>query len=355
MSKIICKIRTTGAHTHTDQIMAGLEVLEKQNIIKLEFEIVKDKKDYIPEGMLEVIINNKLRILYDLNDGYDNRLKQNESYEEFYNKLLVKYDICFKRSFSSEYNSKLINKNKIYPLGLNYGVKPAVNKIEGSILENVLDKNFNTIAKRVMGYNKKFLIESFEYPPMVTDNPKVLFMARLWEPSHHNKHKSQEREYINQTRIACMRSCKEELKDNFIGGFQSSKYAEEICPELIIRDKKITQRANYIKIMKQSSICIATMGLHESIGWKFAEYIAASKAIVSEKLHYELPGEILKDINYIEFSNPNECISSIRKLLENKNYLYQMQKANYEYYHKYVRPDRLVLNSILLAINKLDI
>lgn len=46
-------------------------------------------------------------------------------------------------------------------------------------------------------------------------------------------------------------------------------------------------------MVKESDICITTTGLHRSIGWKFAEYIAASKAIVTEKLNYS-PGTELK-------------------------------------------------------------
>lgn len=35
--------------------------------------------------------------------------------------------------------------------------------------------------------------------------------------------------------------------------------------------------------MHDTDICIGSMGLHKSIGWKTGEHIAASKAIINEK------------------------------------------------------------------------
>lgn len=40
-----------------------------------------------------------------------------------------------------------------------------------------------------------------------------------------------------------------------------------------------------MRLMKQSRICIATTGLHDSIGWKFAEYVVAGRTIVIEPLN----------------------------------------------------------------------
>ena len=103
-------------------------------------------------------------------------------------------------------------------------------------------------------------------------------------------------------------------------------------------------------MVKESSICIATMGLHESIGWKFAEYVSASKAIVSEELHYEVPGDFQSGRNYLTFKTPEECVDQIDKLVKDEDYRYQMMVNNFNYYHQYVRPDRLVLNSLITIL-----
>lgn len=63
--------------------------------------------------------------------------------------------------------------------------------------------------------------------------------------------------------------------------------------------------------MYSSDICIGSMGLDESIGWKTAEYVAAGKAIIHEKMSYQIPYGFNKDTNYLEFSSADECIEKL--------------------------------------------
>ena len=64
-------------------------------------------------------------------------------------------------------------------------------------------------------------------------------------------------------------------------------------------------------MVKESDICITTTGLHRSIGWKFAEYIAASKAIVTEKLNYSPGTELKANTNFLEFDTSEELINQV--------------------------------------------
>ena len=82
--------------------------------------------------------------------------------------------------------------------------------------------------------------------------------------------------------------------------------------------------------------------------------VAASKAIVSEKLHYELPGDFKKGKNYLEFNNVDKCINSIYELIQDKNKRYNMMKNNHIYYMNYVKPDKLVFNSLRICFEKLN-
>jgi len=61
----------------------------------------------------------------------------------------------------------------------------------------------------------------------------------------------------------------------------------------------LSNRRNYLEVMKQSDICISSMGLHQSIGWKTGEYIAASKAIINESFHYKVVGDFQIGKNYL--------------------------------------------------------
>lgn len=97
-----------------------------------------------------------------------------------------------------------------------------------------------------------------------------------------------------------------------------------------------------MKTLHQSDICIGTMGLHKSIGWKTAEYVAASKGIVNETLHYEVPGNFLEGKNYLAFITNEECMTGVSKLVDDPDLLFQMKVNNRQYYENYLRPDMLI-------------
>jgi hypothetical protein len=151
---------------------------------------------------------------------------------------------------------------------------------------------------------------------------------------------------INKDRINFIRACKNEFGNKFIGGIVKDKFSEKAAPDLIIPFTQ-TKKNVFLENIKRSNICVATSGLNNSTGWKLGEYVAASRAIVSEPLHYELPGSFSAGTNYLSFSNQDELIKTIYKLMDNKELLRRMMKSNYDYYQNFVRSDMLILNSLL--------
>lgn len=351
INKPTCILKVSQVPLHLYQIIAGFILLKRSGLINLKIE---QSKEILPYNMMELNINNQLKVLYDVNDGYDNLIKNGKNYVEFMDQLLDKYDICFKRSYSQTYNSKLKNGNKIYPLGLNYMTTIRGNLAHRYYSEDPKNEKVKKLIRRIpfsKYYNNKYLIENFECKPKVSNNPKILFLARLWDPNGvelENLHpdKKAERIDINEKRVACIRACIREFGSNFIGGITPSKFANENYGDLVVNNKNITNRDGYLKLMKESDICIATTGLHNSIGWKFGEYVAASKAIVSEPLHYELPGNFKRNKNYLEFNNEKQCIKNIHQLINDKSKRYSMMQNNHIYYLNYVKPDKLILNSL---------
>ena len=102
-----------------------------------------------------------------------------------------------------------------------------------------------------------------------------------------------------------------------------------------------------MKLLREFPIGIATTGLHGSIGWKLAEYVSYSKAIVTEKLNYRVPGHFEKELNYLDFVSPEGCVESAARLFQNYSLRCQLMINNYRYYQSYLRPDSLVLNTLL--------
>lgn len=356
MNKINCTLRLSEVPLHLYQIIAGFTILDRQGVVNLTFEYISPQSNQrLPYNMMEVIIDNEIKVLYDLNDGYDNWVQNNKSYIENYNELLENYDYCFKRSFSDEYNKPLMQMEKMHKLGLNYMVTTKGNRAGWPAPCDPIKEKVKKMYRKIpftQYYDTYYRVNSFEDFPKKVEKPRILFIARLWDTNANlSKEKLEERKYINETRIQCLKRCNVEFGDQFFGGFSADDFAVQEYPELIIRDSKITKRHHYLKKVKDASICIATMGLHESIGWKFAEYVAASKAIVTEKLRYQVPGDLFEGNNFLSFNNADECIEKINVLLNDKNLLYNMMLNNYRYYHNHVRPDRLVFNTIITALN----
>jgi hypothetical protein len=360
MSKISCHLRLGEVPLHLYQIIAGFILLWKQGVIDLQIEKLKfNNPVQLPYNMLEVIVNHDVRVLYDVNDGYDNLLSHEEEYAGWYDKLLENYRFCFKRSFSQSYNSYLKQGIKIQPLGLNYMVSIPGNTAHMPMPQDPFHEKTKKLVRMLPFsefYNGLYNINSFEDIPRPQMSPRILFMARLWDANASDKwnissEKREERLYINEFRAECIRLCRKEFGERFFGGVSKSDFSCKNYPDIVIEAKDVTKRNVYLSKVKESSICIATMGLHKSTGWKLAEYVAASKAIVTEELHYEVPGNFKEHDNFLVFHTPDECIDQIDKLVNNDDLRFNIMLNNYRYYHQYVRADRLILNSLFTVLH----
>ncbi|MBC6401626.1 MAG: hypothetical protein GDA37_11570 [Ekhidna sp.] len=202
-------------------------------------------------------------------------------------------------------------------------------------------------------YYRKYSFRSsdFESQPYLHKKSKILFLTRLHNPDDVSlEHSKIERENINRNRIDCIKACKKEFPNNFIGGLESDNFSKRYQKDLVL-PTSLTKKEVFLNAVKESNICITTTGLYNSIGWKFGEYVAASRAIISESLKYELPGNFENYKNYLEFNGKDELIQNIRELLRNRDRLSErMMQENFHYYNNYLRPDVLVLNTLLRVI-----
>ena len=202
-----------------------------------------------------------------------------------------------------------------------------------------------------MNHNTIFLTEVFEDEPQFVESPKVLFSTRLWpnDPKL-SKALNEERDFINAMRVSIVKNLKEIYKENYIGGLYDTELARQLAPELIL-PSSLTIKKNYLQLLHKSDIGIGTMGLHESIGGGTGEYVAASKAIVQETLHYSVPGNFQDGVNYLSFSNVVECLAAVDKLFTSPEELYKMKCNNKGYYESYLKPESIVKNSLNLVEN----
>ena len=323
---------------HCCQIATGFLLLKEQGWDVEIQDVAQSKFSGFPDAPFVFAQYRGKTLAYDLLDGY-NEL-------ETMKLALEKADFYFKRSFNEEKNGALFPEfsGKIYPLGLNYHVTHRKNPINEGPLKRYL-KPLQGRAPDIY-----FTPEVFEgKAEQPTGKPRILFLTRLWEEeSELSDSVNAERRLINESRIHIIRTLKERYGDVFIGGLNDLPIARQLAPDLIM-PAKYTERRRYLNLLHSCDICIGTMGLHESIGWKTAEYVAAAKAIVNETLHYSVTGDFREGKNYLAFETAQECIDAVQRLVDDPEMLHSMKQANEAYYRDYLKPDTLVKNTLEIA------
>lgn len=360
---IFCRLYIYSTSEHIAQLCTGFKLLESQKLIKLSYEfnpytwdgmaLLKNVRPYDLQGMF-VVVNGTTTIFYDTTDG-----------ESLITEALEVSDFYFKRSYRSEAIPNQY-KDVIFPLGLNYEVYTgAFDSVEFSrffVNRQKLKSPKESIksAMRNIGLKYNPTINTMHKPPDRSQKPKVLFMARTWDPDNYTGgYPAENREQwkticndINETRATVISVLRKELGQQFYGGFAQNRYTEEHYKALLLSDKLASTKREYINTLGKYPICIATTGLYNSIGWKFGEYVAFSKAIVSEKLFYEVPGDFAAGKNYAEFATAEQCVEQTVMLFEDDAARHEMMENNYLYYQEYLAPDKLVWRTLERAIER---
>jgi hypothetical protein len=178
--------------------------------------------------------------------------------------------------------------------------------------------------------------------PWVAQEPRVLFMAGAWDPAQvpaEAPDKAAEFESINETRAACIRLLRREFGARFFGGLQHSEFARRRYPDVLLPQARAASKRAYLKRVRDYPVCVATTGLHGSNGWKLAEYVGLSRAIVTQRLRYAVPGEFAAPRNYLTFETADECVGQVSQLMQDATLRASQMQANQHYYHAWMRPD----------------
>jgi len=113
-----------------------------------------------------------------------------------------------------------------------------------------------------------------------------------------------------------------------------------------------SRKKHYLRLVKSADVAVATTGLRGSNGWKLAEYIAASRAVVCETPRHAATGGFGPGTHYLAFENPVECVAAVEELLADDLLRGRMMAASQEYYRRSLRPDVLVGNSLQRALDE---
>lgn len=342
MKTMDCELIIECDARHLQQVYTGLLLLEQQGLLRLHVTFLKPK---IKRSLCTVKLADKV-LVFDMHDA-----------EKFYADVLPQCDLYFKRSYSSEAAAQTGYADKIKAYGLNYHILPdyftSLYLRKTLAYYGIKDACKYLIKKvdKTQRWHFEPTIRNMVAPPELIKEPRILFMARVWDHEYDVDFEmtpefSEERLVMNEVRANCIRALKKEFGTLFTGGLEHSDYAKKHFKDCLANVPSQTSKRNYIQLVKQHPICISTAGLNQSIGWKFAEYVCLSRAIVSERLAFEVPGPFDKNQNYLEFSSVDDCVEAVTQLVNVPEKAERMMQANADYYQQYVRPDALIKNCL---------
>ncbi|MEK8088878.1 hypothetical protein [Thermithiobacillus plumbiphilus] len=349
MRGLECELLCHSNSPHLQQVYTGYHLLEKQGYLRLHQRV--DKKNIYDDrkpphlrdarhAHLLVRLGNGIFLFYDTHDSH-----------EIDKGALEQVDFYFKRSFlRGEFEDR-----RILPLGLNYPVVADgvdMRRLYRTLaLESGPGRRMN-LLKQILHREHIYLSRTQALPDFRQES-RILFMVTSWDPREApSPEKAAEREDINNMRAQCIRLLKKEFKDRFLGGFQHTEHARKNYPDCLLPDPALFRKKIFMRTMRTYPICVATSGLHASTGWKMAEYVAHSKAILSETLHYRPTGSFGPESHYLNFASAEECITQAVRLFESQPLRNRLMLNNYHYYQNHLRPDSLVLNTLAIALSE---
>ncbi len=324
---------------HLTQAVTGFLLLKEQGKISLTIEYGKFKKhcDY-----LKVLVDGKLCI-YDMADS---SIIKKELYNEcdyYFKRMCLKTDLeTYPKLFPYGFNYSCFTKGTGF-LKMNLKIYPIKKMTELLRITPFMGKFIGMTDTIEDNYYKNYECNPAEKKPF------IVFSARLWNPEKSNMEDlKEERIVINEERIDMITKLKANFGKNYIGGIYKNEFSAKRAAADVLISKEHYKKSVFIRTIKKSSIGIATPGLENSVGYKLAEYLASSMAILTHPhiKDFAFPGDFSENKNYFCYQSANECVAIIKNLLSNDAVLKKMIANNNSYYGNYLSPDKLIENTL---------
>lgn len=331
--------------SYASYYISGLwEIFGKQNVL-FRMQPFKDLKQTIAEETFDqyfaFILKNKniaKRVIVDYRDKSNintDALKWADVYAK----------VNFNTNDSDYLNLIPESKNKIIPIGTNFGIKiwktfDTTKYLFLNYFRSVkyLPVNFRTFLS---GYNWQLKRETIDFYRSAQSREGYVFHASsLYMNQQHG-------EMVNSLRAMFIRTCKSKSNCTFEGGLmnrsinQSSKQYSDV-----ITDKYYPVN-QYLHNIKKSAFVFNTPAAWSCHGWKLGEYLAMGKAIISTPFINDMPEKMIHGENILFVESDEEMKNAVNLLLSDNALRQRLEKGSKDYYSKWVKPD-LVIRRILI-------
>lgn len=337
---VTCILAPTSNLYQLSYVVSGLWELAEDGLIDLRFDIA-DTRDEI--GSMDCLAVMELRLgktdwFYRIGlDVFDRR-------DVFGRNSLESCDLYFKRSYHlTEIRGLPVElRNKVLPFGCTYPCRSTRGESRlaaalGSEMARALDDYTDTVPTKL-----------YEQGPEASVEPVVVFQTRVWAPSE----TSDDVDRLNHFRTQLLRSLRKAFPGRFRGGLVPYPYARRHYPDLLTTEA--IDAPDYIQFSRRTLIAISTTGLHHSVPFKLAEYMAASRCIVSEPLRNTFPTPLTADDQYVEFTTPEGCIEQCDRILSDTAFANALRMSAWDYFQRELRPARHMANILECVVSKLD-
>ena len=322
-------------------ILSGIAALEQQRLISLSVEFktaVPDTAYAVMEFVVTERKTGKARGI--VLDFYDRADVIAPAALEF-------ADIYFKRQFSAETQRAAGPfARKIVPLGLTVAgyTRASLRHVCLAILGSVRAAD----ARRACGglaevlrraYSETRLWKALPPPDAAllrnsdVKAPRIVFQPRLWPTTPGSRDQF---DVANEDRIAIVRALRRAFPNEPAIGLLRSDPAITMAPELMLPEHVTT--VQYHQQLRSSLVAVNCVGLSGSVGWKFAEYLAAGNAVVSPPIDKEFLVPIVEGVHYLACHTPQECVELCRRLVSDDALSKRMGDVNRRYFLESVNP-----------------
>jgi hypothetical protein len=241
--------------------------------------------------------------------------------------LLEWSDVYAKRNINTQHLNPL--SYKVIPFGLNWACHSRTSAIA---LLTAVAATLPGASKGRLREVYRFLVtphwRAFEHPPDQPVDSTILFQTRVWEPAE-----APGDEIVNDERIHLLCELRRAFGARVVGGVVPTPFARQHYPNLIT--PLPCRQPQFIRRAKKPLIGIYFRGLFGSVAFKMAEYLAASKCIVSEPISNQLD----EPISHLKtYKSTDECLSACDFFLSNPREAQEARRASWDYYRRDVSP-----------------
>jgi hypothetical protein len=184
---------------------------------------------------------------------------------------------------------------------------------------------------------------TFELAPDSHADARIFYVTRAWQPRTPGG--EDDRTEVSDGRATLIRTLRNAFGRRATAGFIPDEWTSRRYPDCVL-DRPLSGR-EYVDAVRNHAIAVSSIGLHRSTPFKLPEFLAASRAVVTDPPRSVLPRRLVDGTEVLTFETPDECATQCELLLREPELVHLLRKAAAEYHATEIRPDVLVLNRLL--------